>query len=242
MKLNFQKKAVTVLLAASLAFSSVTTHASGIPVVDGAAAAQRAQNFVQQMAEMAKQLTEMKAQLDQARKQYQALTGSRGLGDIMNNPALRSALPADWQKVYDNIQRGGYKGLDGTAAAIADAAGMLNKCQNLTNAQSKQSCEAQAVQSAQVKSDLQKAFDAAEQRLKQIEGLMGQINNATDPKAIADLQARIQSEQAKIQNEQTRIQMYKMMQEENEKLLIQQRAEARSNAARNFKSKFSIQQ
>ena len=111
----------------------------------------------------------------------------------------------------------------------------------MTNEKSKNSCESQAVQTAQMKSDLNNAFKAAELRLQQIEGLMGKINSATDPKAIADLQARIQIEQAKIQNEQTRIQMYKMMQEENEKLLIQQRAEARSNAARNFNSRFSIQ-
>lgn len=240
MKMKFAKKTVIAVLTASLAFSSVTSQA-GIPVTDIGAAQQRAQNFLQEMAEMGKQLTEMKAQLDQAKKQYQALTGSRNLGDILNNPAIRSALPADWQKVYDNIQRGGYKGLDGTAAAIADAAGLLNKCHNLTNEKSKNSCESQAVQTAQMKSDLNNAFKAAELRLQQIEGLMGKINSATDPKAIADLQARIQIEQAKIQNEQTRIQMYKMMQEENEKLLIQQRAEARSNAARNFNSRFSIQ-
>ena len=240
MKMKFTKKTVIAVLTASLAFSSVTSQA-GIPVTDIGAATQRAKNFLQEMAEMGKQLTEMKAQLDQAKKQYQALTGSRNLGEIMNNPAIRSALPADWQKVYDNIQRGGYKGLDGTAAAIADAAGLVNKCQNLTNEKSKKSCESQAVQTAQAKSHLNKTFEAAELRLKQIEGLMGQINSATDPKAIADLQARIQIEQAKIQNEQTRIQMYKMMLEENEKLLIQQRAEARSNAARNFNSRFSIQ-
>ena len=239
MKMKFAKKAVIAVLTASLAFSSVTSQA-GIPVTDIGAAAQREKNFFQEMAEMGKQLTEMKAQLDQAKKQYQALTGSRNLGDIMNNPAIRSALPADWQKVYDNIQRGGYKGLDGTAAAIADAAGLMNRCKRLTNEQSKQSCESQAVQSAQVKSDLKKAFDAAELRLKQIEGLMGQINSATDPKAIADLQARIQSEQAKIQNEQTRIQMYKMMQEENQKILAQQRSEARVRAAQNYSNKFII--
>ena len=237
--MKFEKKAVIAVLAASLAFSPVTSQA-GIPVTDIGAAAQREKNFFQEMAEMGKQLTEMKAQLDQAKKQYQALTGSRNLGDIMNNPAIRSALPADWQKVYDNIQRGGYKGLDGTAAAIADAAGLMNRCKRLTNEQSKQSCESQAVQSAQVKSDLKKAFDAAELRLKQIEGLMGQINSATDPKAIADLQARIQSEQAKIQNEQTRIQMYKMMQEENQKILAQQRSEARVRAAQNYSNKFIV--
>ena len=239
MKMKFAKKAVIAVLTASLAFSSVTSQA-GIPVTDIGAAQQRAQNFLQEMAEMGKQLTELKAQLDQAKKQYQALTGSRNLGDIMNNPAIRSALPADWQKVYDNVQRGGYKGLDGTAAAIADAAGLMNRCKRLTNEQSKQSCESQAGQSAQVKSDLKKAFDAAELRLKQIEGLMGQINSATDPKAIADLQARIQSEQAKIQNEQTRIQMYKMMQEENQKILAQQRAEARVRAAQNYENKFYL--
>ena len=107
----------------------------------------------------------------------------------------------------------------------------------MTNSTSKQACESQAVQSAQVKSDLQTAFNAAETRLQQIEGLMGRINSATDAKAIADLQARIQVEQAKIQNESTRIQMYKMMQEENQKLFAQQRARARSDAARNYVNK-----
>ena len=236
MNVKFSQKVAVMVLASSLVFSPVV-NAAGIPVTDIIGNGQRAANFIKEMAEMAKQLQNMKSQLETAKQQYSAITGSRNLGDILNNPAIRSALPADWQKVYDNIQSGGYQGLDGTAAAIADAGRLLEKCNRLTNSTSKQACESQAVQSAQVKSDLQTAFNAAETRLQQIEGLMGRINSATDAKAIADLQARIQVEQAKIQNESTRIQMYKMMQEENQKLFAQQRARARSDAARNYVNK-----
>ncbi|MEQ1529738.1 MAG: type IV secretion system protein, partial [Methylococcales bacterium] len=33
--------------------------------------------------------TPLMSQIEQAKQQYESLTGSRGLGNIMNNPALR---------------------------------------------------------------------------------------------------------------------------------------------------------
>ena len=59
MKLNLKKLSAMALLVTSLAAMPLAVTASGIPVVDGAAAAQRAQNFLQQMMEMAKQLAQM---------------------------------------------------------------------------------------------------------------------------------------------------------------------------------------
>jgi type IV secretion system protein VirB5 len=77
-------------------------HASGIPIFDGAAAVSNAE----QMAKWVAQIQEMKNQLDQAKQTYSSMTGSRGLGNIMNNPALKNYIPADWQKVYDSVMMG----------------------------------------------------------------------------------------------------------------------------------------
>ena len=162
------------------------------------------------------------------------MVGSRNFGAILNNPALKNALPENWQTVHNNIQKGGYKGLDGTAKALADAAKLVDRCAYLKNEASKQACEAQAVQSAQVKSDITKALEAAQKRLDQIEGLMNQINRTQDPKAIAELQARIGIEQAMIQNETTRLQMYQIMNQANEKMIAEQRKNARRDAMRNY--------
>lgn len=54
---------------------------------------------------------------------------------------------------------------------------------------------------------------------------MGQIDNATDPKQIQDLQVRMQAEQAMIQNEQTKLMMFKMMAESEDRLIAQQKQE-----------------
>lgn len=225
--MNIHKKLSTFTVAVALVFSPVASSvAGGIPVYDGVAMG----NALKQLVEMTNQLNNMKAQLQQQITEYKALTGSRNFGAILNNPELRSALPSDWQQVYDNIQKGGYKGLDGTAQAIADAAKLTEKCQYLKSGDSKRACEAQAVQAAQTKSHIGKALEAAQKRLNQIEGLMNQINRTQDPKAIAELQARIGIEQAMIQNESTRLQMYKMMAEANEKMLVEQRKNSRRSA------------
>jgi len=69
------------------------------------------------------------------------------------------------------------------------------------------------------------AYDAAKGRLRQIDQLMGKINDTADPKAIAELQGRISAEQAMIQNEQTKLQMYQMVAQAEDRLQRQQQRE-----------------
>src|SRR5690606_39533596 len=57
-------------------------------------------------------------------------------------------------------------------------------------------CEARAVKGAQDKAFALDAYDAARDRLNQIDQLMGRINTTQDPKDIAELQGRIAAEQA----------------------------------------------
>lgn len=216
-------------LCAALAFGT-SAHATGIPVFDGAAAASN----VEQIAKWVAQLQEMKNQLEQAKKTYDSMTGSRGLGNIMNNPALKNYIPADWQKVYDSVKNGGYNGLTSTAKTIRDSNKVYDNCANLTGT-SKEVCARSASKGAQDKDYISNALDAAKGRITQIEGLMNQINSTSDAKAIAEVQARFAAEQAMMQNEATKLQLFKMMGDAEEKLIVQQERELsskRSNAVK----------
>src|SRR5471032_1179789 len=63
-------------------------------------------NQIQTMAQWANQYQQMISQISQMKQQYAALTGSRGLGQILNNPASRSYLPDEWAGVYDQVRNG----------------------------------------------------------------------------------------------------------------------------------------
>jgi len=173
---------------------------------------QIANNKVNQAANIAKfveMINHHKRQIEQLKEEYEALTGSRGLGMILNDPAFRSALPDEWKEVYDGILEGGYAGLSDTARSILEASGLIEACEDISEA-AKAICERQVAKVAQDKANTMAAFDNAQERWDQIQALMGEINATTDPKAISELQARINAEQAAIQNEQTKLQMFTM--------------------------------
>ena len=56
-------------------------------------------NHIESIAKYVERISQMKAQLDQTKRQYDALTGSRNLGAILNDPRYREYLPNDWQTV-----------------------------------------------------------------------------------------------------------------------------------------------
>lgn len=200
---------------------SASVSASGIPVIDVAKIVNDTQNQAVNVAKYIEMINQYKTQIDQMKQQYDSLTGSRGLGMILNNPELRDYLPSEWQQVYSSINSGGYQGLSGAAQAILDANNLLNACNSQTGA-NKTACQRELGKAAQDKAWAMEAFDKAQDRWTQIQSLMGQINSTTDPKAIAELQARINAEQAAIQNEQTKLQMFQMLAQVEEKLIEQQ--------------------
>ncbi|KLB76279.1 type IV secretion protein VirB5, partial [Xanthomonas euvesicatoria] len=91
-------KKYALILAATLALSG--TAFAGVPVTV-IADVPAITNQIETMAKWKAQYDQMVSQINQMQKQYDAVTGPRGLGQIMNNPALRDYLPSDWQKVYD---------------------------------------------------------------------------------------------------------------------------------------------
>lgn len=201
--------AALLLVSAPLFFWSAA-HASGVPVIDAASIAQGQANQAESIAKALEQIEQLKSQLGQMKKQYSAITGSRSLGNLANNPAFRNYLPDDWKKVYDDIARGGYKGLTGEARKMRDASRVYDMCSRTVEAHRAQ-CEQDAARGAIEKTFALEAYDKATARWDQIALLMKAINGTTDPKAIAELQARIQTEQAALQNEQTKLDLYRMV-------------------------------
>ncbi|PWK36415.1 P-type DNA transfer protein VirB5 [Cupriavidus plantarum] len=218
-----KKLSASCILAVGIAASSAAF--AQIPVTDGASIAKSVENQIETMAKWKMQYDQMVSQIDQMKQQYAAVTGVRGMGELFNNPQLRDYLPQDWQGVYDSVKSGGYAGLSGRAESIYDNNKVYDACAGFVSNEQRTNCEAQAVKGAQDKAFALDAYDAAKNRLSQIDQLMQQINQTQDPKAIAELQGRIAAEQAMIQNEQTKLQMYQMVAAAEDRLQQQRQKE-----------------
>lgn len=192
------KKLSVSLLFVCTCFGSQSAHA-GIPVIDAANLAQA----IQQIVAWGKQYQQMVDQIKQAEQQYKSVTGTRNLGDILNNPMLKQAVPADVAQVLNAINSGGSAGLTGAAQAIRNGS-MKYNCEDRSG-DGKTTCEAILNGNAQNQAYLQNALQIATLRVQQIQSLQSQINGTDDPKAIAELQARIAAENAQVTNDANRI-------------------------------------
>lgn len=96
------KKQLLALGLGSSLFISGQAKA-GIPVIDGANLAQAVQNMVA----WGEQYNQMVNQIQQAKQQYDSITGIRGFGDAVNNPYLKDVIPSDVAEIYKGIQQGG---------------------------------------------------------------------------------------------------------------------------------------
>lgn len=200
MKKLFATLAVLVSL-----FGSPAAHA-GIPVLDAANLTQAIMEvlaWAEQYGQMIEEIQQLEQQYNQAVQQYDSLTGSRGLGDILNNQSLQGVVPSNLASTYNSINSGGYSGLTSAAKSLRDASKIYNCEDRAGDAQV--ACQATLNQNSQTQANLQNALDLVQQRTSQIQSLQSQINSTSDPKAIAELQARIQSENTQISNDANRI-------------------------------------
>jgi type IV secretion system protein VirB5 len=184
-------------------------HAQGIPVIS---VSELAQDLV-----MAKNL---QSQLVTMTDQYNALTGNRGFGQILNNPSLTSYLPSQWQSVYSQVKSGQLQGLSSAAQQIESQEGMT------ANTPSQQRYNDTL---ATNKAMATQAYQASADRLQNIQNLMQQSDLTQDPAAKADLQNRLLSENAMIQNEQTKLNLMGQLQQAEEKLAEKQDADTFKN-------------
>ncbi|PLC53931.1 type VI secretion protein [Pollutimonas nitritireducens] len=200
----------------SVAFLS-PAHASGIPTVDAATIAQ----LQEQLLTARDQLQNLTEQLQTAKSQLAAFTQSSGYGNLAGDPdirnQLRAALPSSAQDLLD---RSGSSGLNGDVSRITD-----DVMAPVDFGEDRQQLSKRALNiEATAKAMSERAYDSMTRRLANVDTLQDKINQTTNPKEIAELQARIQIEQANITAEQTRMQLASQ-QLEAERHLLQARAE-----------------
>lgn len=186
-------KLKNIVLVLSSVFAVATAHASGIPVVDGAAIAQDAANFIKQIAEMKTQIENQIKQITELKNQVAAMTGGREMGNLARE-AIGANIPDSWKDIYNNVGNVNLDRLKGGYVEEGNVNGLLRMMDNT-----------------------EQSFSDIKQRMARIEELTNKINTTTDIKASADLQSRITAEQTAISNQQVKLdQMYRMYQMEKE--------------------------
>lgn len=189
-----------------------------ISVTDVAHISTSIANQVESIAKWAQQFNQLQQQIQQYQQQYAAITGSRGMGALLDNTALKAALPADWQQVLTDVKK--------TSAYVTER-GKYPTFGNLpkTNAM----YDVIASQNA-VMSDL---YGKANNRLSLIQSLTGQIDSASDPAAKADLANRLISEQNAIQANQNLVTI--LQSKQKQELEVASQAAVKELSCKDFK-------
>lgn len=195
-------------------FVASTPAFAGIPVsvmVDAPAIINQGQTMVQ----WSNQYRQMVDQIQGLQRQYNAISGLRNLGQILNNPALRNYLPPEWAGVYDQVRSGNLNGISSRANSIYSSEGFDTAAVGGRKRQ-------QDVMVAN-KAMTMEAYKATEARVQNINALMQQANMQQDAKGAADLANRMAAENAMIQNEQVRLNLLMQLQTAEKQLADQQR-------------------
>lgn len=228
-----RKQLIGFVIAAAAVFTPLHAHA-GIPVIDMAAVA----NLMQQLGAWQQQLSGMQKQYDQLRQSntqlqqtYSALTGTRGMEQLLPMPyEARNYLPSSYSDLMNTINGAspGYSGLSSQIQSIMRANSILTRSQmDALSPEMRQVVEQGRQAAAMLSGTTQAAYQNTGQRFSALQQLIDRIGTSQDPKAIQDLQARIQAEQNMLTNEQTKLQgLYEAAR--SEELAQQQRIRERA--------------
>jgi type IV secretion system protein VirB5 len=197
------------ILSLSLLFCAAQIPAQAIDLVFDP---QALQNNIEQLAQMAQQLQQMHAQLTQQTNTYQALTGNRGMGNVLPLAnATRNYLPqgaGEMSSVLNNTSSS-YVGMASQIQALVKNNAILSTAalttMKLLPTQAKLMSDSRT-NTAAIQSIAAQGMANASARFSYLQSLMSQINATTDPKSIDELNARIGAEQTLMTNEQTKLQ------------------------------------
>lgn len=186
--------------------------------------------LIQQIEQMREQLMTARSHLDQARQEFESMTGRRGMEQLLSG-TVRNYLPPDWQALERALRgmEGNYSALSGQLAAMIDANAVLTPVQLARiSDQEREQLEAARRSVALLQATSRQALDATSGRFAALQQLINAIPAAEDQKAVLDLQARISAEQAMLQNEQTKL------------MVLHQAAQAEEAARRQRASELAI--
>jgi type IV secretion system protein VirB5 len=174
-------------------------------VIDVASLAQ----LIQQYETMQQQLSTVQSHLAQARQQYAALTGGRGM-ELLLSGTQRNYLPSDWAAVTGAIQgaSGAYGGFGASAQGILTANAVLaGPALARLSVSERARLDGARRSPALLQAVTHQALATTSNRFASLQQLINAIPSASDPKAVFDLQARISAEQGMLTNEGSKLQV-----------------------------------
>ncbi len=191
------------LTAVLLCAATPAVHAQ-FAVIDVASLTQ----LVSEVQTLEQQLATARAQLSQAQAQFQAMTGDRGMEQLLAGVS-RNYLPVDWGALQSAAQGAGP--FAPLAAAVRGALGTESVLSAAQLAGLPAEAAAQLLTQRQAAALLQGLTQAAlsnsSGRFASLQQLIATIGQAGDQKAALDLQARIAAENGMLQNESTKLQV-----------------------------------
>jgi len=217
-----------VFFLMSFIFLGGTHRGEAMAVYDAASVAKQAEILLQvneqiskateQIQKLDAQLQQMRDQLEQGKKHYNAITGNKDFGEKHHNKGLQKSLPQEWQGLYQGIQSSmsALQGLMDTVKGEERFDGSVDGMQEHIEKRMQQVAITDKAVGLH-------AYQGLQGRMKQVDSLMAEIKNTSDPKSIAELQARIAIEQAYIQNEMTKLQLVGQLQRAEQQLIEHQK-------------------
>jgi type IV secretion system protein VirB5 len=153
------------------------------------------------------ELSTSEQQLSQARSEYAAITGNRGMDQLLSGQNL-NYLPTDWGQVQGVLASSG--GAYGTLASSVQsqiAANAVLTPQQVAALSSTEQAQLQADRSATalLQAMTQQALSMTSARFTSLQQLIAAIPRATDQKGALDLQARISAEETMLQNDEVKM-------------------------------------
>ena len=204
-------------------------------VVDAPAIAQ----LIKEVQTMEQQLATARNQLDSANRAIQAMTGDRGMAQLLSG-MNRNYLPANYAQMTAALQgAGAYPGLSISVRGAVTANAILTP-ERLATLSPSQQQEIQSTRqwNAMQQTISQQALANVSNRFASIQSLVAAISTAHDQKAILDLQARISGELGMLQNEQTKLQVLYQVTEAQQSILAQQGRERVIDGHGRFETRF----
>lgn len=202
---RFLPRITAVAATAALTFVGVSPAQATMPVIDVAAIAQ----LIQTILYWENQLQGMKSHLDQLKQTTSALTGGRGMQALLPlAPQARNYLPSNWTDVgsLTSGNANGYGALTALVTARLQGVSVLPQATLAALTPDQRKLLTDGRNSAAVLQALsQTAYASTSARFQQLQSLIQAIGTATDEKAIADLQGRIQAEQAMLANDEAKL-------------------------------------
>jgi type IV secretion system protein VirB5 len=172
-----------------------------------AARAQLAVIDVASLGQLISEVQTLEQQLNQARAEFQSITGSRGMQQLLAG-TTRNYLPPDWPTLQGVLQgSGGYPVLTADLRAAQQAVAVLSP-QQLAAMSPAASAQLQSSRQsvALMQSVSQQALANSSSRFSALQQLINTIASATDQKSILELQARITAEVGMLADEHTKLQ------------------------------------